>query len=294
MSANTAVAPVDPNAVAFEFVRLLAEELSSGKLDLPSFPDVAVQVRRALADEDTTVDQVVRIVGSEPALAARVLKMANSAAVNRSGKQVTDLRTAINRMGYNMVRSAAISFAMAQIRKAGETRQIERPLRALWEQYTLVAALCHVLARKHARVNADEALLAGLLHGIGKLYVLTRASRFPALFADEAALETVTRDWYANIAKAIIDDWQFPEQTTEAIVQQDDLYREHKGPADLGDVLTAGVMMAAYASQPDNLELNLQGVSAFTRLGLDGAACQRVLQESEQEIRELREALGSA
>ena len=108
----------DPNAIAFQFVKQLAEELSTGKVDLPSFPDIAVRVRRVLSDETTTVDQVVRIVGSEAALAARLLKMANSAALNRSGKSLTDLRTAINRMGYNMVRSAAITFAMAQIRLA--------------------------------------------------------------------------------------------------------------------------------------------------------------------------------
>ena len=74
-----------PN-VAFDFVRSLAAELSGGHVDLPSFPEIALQVRRVLSDPNTRVEQIVRVVGSEPALAARLLRIANSASINRSGK----------------------------------------------------------------------------------------------------------------------------------------------------------------------------------------------------------------
>src|SRR5271169_4804646 len=96
------------STVAFDFIRTLAAELSRGNVDLPSFPEIAVRVRRILSDPKSSVNQVVRVVGSEPALAARLLRIANSASLNRSGRTVTDLRTAINRLGYNMVRSASI------------------------------------------------------------------------------------------------------------------------------------------------------------------------------------------
>src|SRR5450631_1937295 len=117
MSANvTSTSPLQtsPN-IAFEFVRSLAGELTAGKVDLPSFPEIAIRVRRILSDPKSTGDQVVRVVGSEPALAARLMRIANSASLNRSGRQVGDLRTAINRIGYNMVRSAAISFSVVAI-----------------------------------------------------------------------------------------------------------------------------------------------------------------------------------
>lgn len=93
---------------AFEFVQALARELSSGRIELPSFPDVAIRVQRALADENVRPDTIVRLIGSEPALAAWVLRMSNSAAMNVSGRQVNDLRTAITRLGFNVVRSAAV------------------------------------------------------------------------------------------------------------------------------------------------------------------------------------------
>ncbi len=122
-----------PSNVAFEFIRSLAGELSGGKVDLPSFPEIAVRVRRILSDPKSTSDQVVRVVGSEPALAARLLRISNSASLNRSGRPVTDLRTAINRIGYNMVRSASISFAMSQIRNSNKLPGLEHHLQDLWQ-----------------------------------------------------------------------------------------------------------------------------------------------------------------
>ena len=60
----------------FAFVTMLAGELSKGKVDLPSFPDVAQRVRKALQDEEVTADKIVRIVGAEPSLAARLIQLA--------------------------------------------------------------------------------------------------------------------------------------------------------------------------------------------------------------------------
>jgi HD-like signal output (HDOD) protein len=286
--------PASPqHALAFEFVAALAGELSSAKLDLPSFPDVAIRVRRALGDQETTIDQVVRIVGSEPALAARLLKMANSAALNRSGRQVTELRTAIARMGYNMVRSAAISFAMAQIRSSAGLKGLEQPLGELWRASTYVAAFCYVLAKNHTRRNADEAFLAGLLHGVGRLYILTRTPRFPELLGDSASLDEIMRNWHASVAKAILENWELDEELIQAIAEQDEVGREHEGPADITDILVCANMMAAYFDHPDDLVLNMSGVRSFRMLGLDEGNSAKILAESRDEIEALRQALGN-
>ena len=293
MNASTATSSAETShAAAFEFVKALAFELSSGKIDLPSFPDVAVRVRRALGDDRTTVEQVTRIVGSEPALAARLLKMSNSAMLNRSGKQVTDLKSAIARMGYNMVRSAAISFAMAQIRAAADLKAVEKPLQELWQHSTYVAALCYVVAKKQTKINPDEAFLAGLLHGIGKLYILSRHEKHPVLFADEGALGQVIRDWHANVGKAIMENWEMAQTLVDAIGDQEDIERTHEGRADLTDVVICANMMAAYFEQPGDLELNMQGVTAFKMLSLDPASTTAIISECREEIDALRTALG--
>jgi HD-like signal output (HDOD) protein len=284
-------APAGAQSDAFEFVRSLSVDLSGGRVELPSFPDVAVRVRRALADESSTVDQVVRIVGSEPALAARLLKMSNSALLNRSGRQVTDLRTAVNRMGHNMVRSAAISFAMAQIRGASKLKGLERFLDDLWESSTHVAALSYLLAAKFTKLNPDEAMLAGLLHGIGKLYIVTRAEKHPTLFMHPETMNDMIRDWHAAIGKAILENWEFPDDMAEAISVQDDLSRESENPPDLTDVIATAILMASFATDLGGLAIAMEGSPVVARMRLTAVKAEVVMRESAVEIASLRQAL---
>jgi len=277
----------------FAFVQSLASELSSGKVDLPSFPDIAMRVRKVLADDNVTQEQIVRVIGTEPALAARVLQIANSAALNISGKAVTELRTAIARMGFNMVRSAAIAFAMAQLKKVDSLKGLEKPLDALWKRSSLVATLSYVVARRlSTKVNPDTAMLAGLLHGVGNLYILTRAAKHPKLFNNEAAFHAIVRDWHASIAKAVLENWEMAEDIVNAVSDFEDLQRTHTGPTDLTDVLTVGHLLATYREHPDSIELNMQGVSACTRMQLDQAAYAKMLAESAEEIAAIQAALG--
>jgi HD-like signal output (HDOD) protein len=281
-----------PN-VAFEFVRSLAGELSAGKVDLPSFPEIAVRVRRVLSDPKSSIDQVVRVVGSEPALAARLMRISNSASLNRSGRPVGDLRTAINRLGYNMVRSAAISFAMAQIRIANKLVGLEQYLNDLWQRSTLVAAFAYVLARTCSRVNPDEAMLGGMMHGIGKLYVLTRATGHPELFSDKGMLDGIVNDWHAAIGKAILENWDFSEEMAEAIGEQQNHSRDEPGAPDLRDVIAVAIVMASHYPDLAGLEEALQGLPAAPRFGLDQEKTHLVVQGCIAEVTALSEALGT-
>src|SRR5579863_7486083 len=160
----------DASTAAFEFVRELSVELSASNIELPSFPEVASRVQQALAQENTSSERVVRVIGAEPMLATRVLSMANSAALNPGGKQITELRTAVTRLGFDALRAATVSFAMAQLRSAGDFKNVQRYLDALWQQSVLVASLCFVVARRVGKISSDTAMLTGLVQGVGKLY----------------------------------------------------------------------------------------------------------------------------
>ena len=292
---NTAAAQAQKSTVdaeAFAFVQALASELSRGKVDLPSFPDIALRVRKVLGDAEVTQEQVVRVVGSEPALAARLMQIANSAALNFTGKPINDLRTAINRMGHNMVRSAAIAFAMSQLKKVDSLKGLEKPLDELWKSSAAVAAMSHAVAKRYSKVNPDTGMLAGLLHGIGKLYILTRSSKHPALFADQATYNQIVRDWHSPVARALLENWDMAEEIVVAVSDYEDLERVHSGPVDLTDVLTVGNLLAAFKEHPESLEINMHDVAACKRMNIDRASYEKLIDESEHEIDALRQALG--
>jgi HD-like signal output (HDOD) protein len=280
---------------AFDFIRALAGELSGGKVDLPSFPEVAVRVRRVLSDPKSSVEQVVRVVGSEPALAARLMRIANSASLNRSGKAITELRTAISRIGYNMVRSASISFAMAQIRNSNKLVGLEHPLQDVWQRSTRVAAFAYVLAKvcTQSRINPDEAMLTGMMHGIGKLYVLTRAAEHPELFADAAVLDEILEQWHPSIGKAILENWEFSEAMAQAVGEQEELERNGPEIADLSDIIAIAVLMARRGADLPALEASLKRLPATFRLQLNETRLRSVLKDSASEVDALSEALGA-
>jgi HD-like signal output (HDOD) protein len=288
-------APATQYATAFDFIRALAGELSGGKVDLPSFPEVAVRVRRILSDPKSSVDQVVRVVGSEPALAARLMRIANSASLNRSGKPILELRTAISRIGYNMVRSASISFAMAQIRNSNKLAGLEHYLQDVWLRSTRVAAFSYVLAKActRSRINPDEAMLTGMMHSIGKLYVLTRAVAHPELFANPTMLDEILEQWHPSIGKAILENWEFSEAMAQAVGEQEEHDRSEPEIADLSDILAVAILMARHSEDLPALQADLKDMPGALRLDLSDARMASVIKESATEVSALSEALGA-
>lgn len=283
----------DPNQIAFAFVQELAADLSRGRLDLPSVPDVMHRVRRVLADEDSTLEQVVRVAGSEPVLASTLLRWANSATFRTSGKPITDLRSAITRMGHNVVRGATMSLAMAQLRRAAEVQSMRPQLEAAWNQAVHVAAICCALAKGRTRLNPDEALLAGLLHNVGQIYILTRIAKHAELLGDPRTLEAILRDWHAQIGAAILQNWEIPEPVCDAVRDHEEAARTHWGDVDLTDILTVAVVLSRAAKQqePGRAGAAAGPVFAFHALGLDPDRLEPVLAEMAQEVATLRQTL---
>jgi HD-like signal output (HDOD) protein len=280
-----------PNTVVFAFVKMLAAELSQGPVELPSVPDIVLQLQRTLSDENVTNDTVVRVVGAEPMLAGKLLNMANSAALNASGRKIADLRTAVARVGFNIVRSAALSFAVDQLRKAEEYKHLQGPLDVLWKGSVQIAALSHVLARRFTSLNGDAALLTGLMHNVGRIYILTRAARHPALVADPLTYHSVVRDWHSNVAKAVLENWRVAEEVVDAVTGYEDLDREARGPVTLTDVLSLAVLLERNRSiiDPEPDEAFMKGLR---RLQLHPGDCASVIDESAEEIAALKAVLG--
>ena len=281
-----------PNTVVFSFVKGLAMELSEGRVELPSVPEVVTRLQQALSDESVKNDTVVRVIGSEPLLAARLMTMANSAALNASARKIADLPTAVARVGFNIVRSAALSFAMEQLRKSGQYKHIEKQLDALWQNSVQIAALCHVIARRFSSLNGDTALLAGLMHNVGRIYILARASNFPTLTGDPLTFRSILRDWHANVAKALLENWKVADEIVDAVAGHEDLDREARGPVTLTDVLSLAMLLER---NRDGTEMSVPDeglMKGLRRMQLQVRDCHAVLDESAEEIAALKSALG--
>ena len=281
-----------PNTVVFSFVKGLAAELSQGQVELPSVPDIVIRLQQTLSDENVTNEVVVRVIGSEPMLAGKLLTMANSVALNTAGRKIADLPTAVARVGFNIVRSASLSFAIEQLRKASEFRHLEPQLDGLWKNSVQIAAMCHVIARRFSSLNGDTALLAGLMHNVGRIYILTRASKYPTLTADPLTFNSIVRDWHANVAKALLENWKVAEEIVEAVAGYEDLDREARGPVTLTDVLSLAMLLERNRSGSEMNVPDENLMKGLKRMQLQVRDCHAVLDESAEEIAALKSALG--
>jgi len=290
-AANPTKAGGDTSEVAFTFVQALASELSGGKVELPGFPHIVLRVQRVLADVNADAARIVRVIGGEPTLAAQLVRMANSAALNPARVPVTDLRAAVARVGLNTVRTATIACAVQQLRAAPQLRGLEKQLDKLWRKNVLIASLSHVAARRLTQVNADAALLAGLLQGIGKLYILTRASGHRQLFADPDSYQSIEQDWHLSMAAALLENWGISDEIVQAVHDSENYDRDVRGAPTLSDVLVVGVILAEHHDKPDVLNAQVQCAKPLQRLHLDLEKCQSFIRESAKEVNTLREAL---
>ena len=270
------------------FVQQLAEDLNKGDLELPMFSGTAVRIQRAFQAEEVNIDEIVRLISSDPAIAARVLELANSAAI-RGASQITELRQAVVRMGDKLVQTSVLSFALRQVQRSkGLSNQAKAALRAIWIESIELAGRSYVIAREFTKLNAREALLCGLLSVIGRLYVLLQSHECGV--EDYVGLEQVIADWHPAISKAIADSWDMPEELVDALELQLETNPPLQEYATYTEVLCAAKLLLHYERSGEPLVASEYPL--LQRLGIaDHGQSGVTLAEHADELDGVRQAL---
>ena len=281
----SAAAPV----TAADFVQMLARDLTNNDLELPTFPEAVVRIQQAFQRDNVTANEIVRIISSDPALAARILKTANSAAVRTSANEITDVRKAVVQMGFKLLQSSAISFALRQLeRNEGLSEDARAALKDIWKESVELAARSFVIAKNYTKINAEEAMLAGLLSVLGRLYIFMKSIEYPDISYSE--LDEILREWHPAIAKAIAETWNMSDELANALENQlhTDLPVEEK--ATTAEVLIAARLIYQHDLAGEPLDGTLFPI--LQRLGICAADdTEASLEEHEPQIDSIRNAL---
>ena len=281
---------------SFTFVQTLAQELSHQEFDIPPFPDVAIRIRDAMSNPNVTTNDIGKIIVADPVLTSRLLRMANSALLKRGSIEITDINTAIGRLGFDLVKNTVVSLAMDKTFDATDADPRQREyIHAVRKHCTHVCALAYILAKGQSSIeNPEEVMLAGLLHDIGKFYILNRASDFPELFGEPEQLEELLATWNTGVGRAIIESWGFPDHIAEAIDEHETLSRYQPGSVDMTDiVLVANLFVNLHENPPDELP-DLSEIPACKKMQIDHVRMQGIMAASEEEIRSIEQALGGS
>ncbi|MFO1401138.1 MAG: HDOD domain-containing protein [Steroidobacteraceae bacterium] len=275
--------------LARRFAQELAAAIGRGAVELPAWSQMTERARAALDDENLDDDRLARLLAAEAGLAVRVLTIANAAMFAAGGSRTADLKLAVMRLGRDCVRSAVYAYALAQLRHAPRLLEVREELRLQWRESTAVATLARLVATATGCVDPDEALLAGLLHNIGKLALLAQLEAAPPGLRAPAARTALLIAWHARIGLALALDWRLPEAVCNAIAEQDTLEATRGGRANLNDVLAVAVIGSGAGQDEQQVAGHL---AAFSRFGFDAPRWLELLQRARLESAALRSAFG--
>ncbi|MCW8919908.1 MAG: HDOD domain-containing protein [Sedimenticola sp.] len=249
-----------------EFFESLKTAIKENKITLPTLPEVALKVRDAVEQENVTAHQIADMVATDAALSARLLQVANSP-LYRGRVSIDTIQMAITRLGYKLVRSLVVSLAMKQIFQA-TSDALDVRLRGMWEQSVEVAAICRVLAQSLPHIDKEQAMLAGLIHNIGALPILTWAESYPELMDDEAALDALVDELTPAISVLILNAWGFAETMVKAAEQSRNLQYDGGPQADYVDIVIVSRLQTKHSDQIESAADWLK-VPSFLKVGLD-------------------------
>jgi putative nucleotidyltransferase with HDIG domain len=279
---------IDQRESEFEFIKGLTAELSTRNLVFPTSLKATMKIRHALDDPNMSSEHIVRIISVEPVLSAQVLMLSNTPMFNRSSKKIEELKVACVLMGFGVIRNVAISVGMKQLKDQQENGQNSSLMEGLWTRSMRIAALSSILAKNLTKLSPDKAMVAGLLHDIGKFYILSRAHQYGGLFSSENVLWDLIDQWHVDIGAAILDSWEVSEDIRDAVMNQrlnSSTISVAKGKPSLTDVIAAADFLDAsfvaesledidWGNTPvfmKNLQLDKESVESFmskTRLEL--------------------------
>lgn len=244
----------------------LIRAIDNDELVLPTLPEVALKVREAAEDPDVSIPALSKVIGNDAALTARIIKVVNSPLL-RTNKEITDLQMAISRLGINYTCNLATGLAMEQMFQA-TSDVVDRKMREVWNKSTEIAGICHVLCRHYTRLAPDQATLAGLVHQIGVLPILTYAEEHYELLADSISLNHVIERIHPIIGDRILKAWEFPAPIAQIPSQYLDFTR-NSPKIDYVDIVQVATLQSYLGSEHPYTQLDWSQVPAFAKLGLD-------------------------
>ena len=252
----------------------LVEAIDNDDLVLPTLPEVALQIRKAAEDPEISVSALSKVIGRDTALSARLIKVVNSPLL-RATQEVTDLHTAITRLGVNYSSNLAIGLVMEQIFNA-RSEVVEQKMREVWRKSLEIAGISYALCRRYTQLKPDQAALGGLVHQIGVLPILTYAEDHNELLADSISLNHVIDQIHPLIGDKLLRVWDFPEKLVKLPGQYLDFQRDSER-VDYVDVVQVASLYCHKGTDHPIARVNAFDVPAFKKLGIDPdnlAVCQ--------------------
>jgi HD-like signal output (HDOD) protein len=263
----------------------LSETMECNDLVLPAMPAWAARILRMLDNIRVSAGKIAPAVSTDPEFVSQLLKTANSALFSRKPK-ADNLNIAVDRIGYEKLRNLVISFSLGKL-SVIEKPALKKYLMEFRDHSREVAATCYVLAKSQKHLSQDQAMLAGLIHDIGRLPLLLYIED-KNLPVDEKMVTNIIRKCSAKVGERLLKLWEFPPELVEIPTAHEDIHRQTASTrASYADVVTVANML----TRPNAKAVNWDNTSSVKRMGLDTELYREFFDRFEKDLTAAREML---
>lgn len=268
------------------------QALQNGKLTLPTIPDSSVKIRRAINNKNSNNKKIAKVVQLDPVITARLIHVSNSP-LYRGRKKIESCPEALTRLGLRAARDLIISLSLKSVFKA-KSAEIQRRMSELWKHSSYVAAISAVLAHKTPGFDPDRAMLAGLVHDIGVIPILTYADRHPQLLSQPGALEHTIDKLRGEIGAMIIKRWDFPADFEDVVINAENWYRDYTPQPDYTDLVIVSQLHSFVGGIGIHKYPRMDQLPAYEKVvsgNLDADISKNILDIAKDEILQIQKLL---
>lgn len=266
----------------------LKKAVEDNTIILPTLPEVAIKLREAVEDENSSAHHIAETLAQDASLTARLMQVANSP-LYRTRNPIDELQMAVTRLGITLVRDLVVSLAMKQIFQA-TSDALEAQFRKTWTTSVDVAAISRMLASSIPEINSEQALLAGLVHNIGALPILVLAENDDDLFNDSEALAEMIHTLQGPVGEMILKAWDFPEPLIEVVKHANEFSYTHDSGTHFVDLVQVALLQGQHVDEK-HIPADWTSVPAFKQMGMDAEVNVVEVEENQAMINDARQSL---
>ncbi|WDD98853.1 HDOD domain-containing protein [Thalassomonas actiniarum] len=267
-------------------ISVINQELESNSLELPTLPIVAKNVREALSYSPyISAWEIADIVSTDPAITIYLLKVANSPLYSSKNRKVSGIKQAISILGNARTVSLITTYSIKQIFSASSAAY-NKFFDATLQHSLSVAALSRGMALFSQNLDPDKAMLAGLIHQVGKLPILKFLNN-AKIHLSEVETNDLLEKAHPYIGQLILQNWEFPDELANVPAEYLHFDRNNCSEADYADVVTTAYLQECVNSSHPHGNIDWSKVPAFNKLGLSSEFSELM---SDELIREINNA----
>jgi len=267
------------------FFESFSQAYRENKLRLPSLPNVALKLNKAMANEDIGVNEAVDIIHMDSAIVTKLIQVSNSPAY-APVNPITNCHDAVLRLGLEATRNLVMSISLKQLFKC-ENKQLMQSMESLWKKSLYLSSLSFVLASETKVINPDDALLAGLVADIGTIPLLHFAEENPSDHPDFKDIESAIPYLRAPVGSLVLHTLGFSKELSAIPHHSEDWFYDKGDKLTLTDIVILAKLHSYISAKKTEGLPYINSIPAYSKLkkgSLDANFSLMILQKAQSRV----------